>query len=210
MSLVVVGVFAWAGCSSPKDHGPPKDPATAPSSEDTIHVGAISGKVNGDPFTVRTARYYVDTRPGFEKIDIQLLDAETDTPCGPLKPEKPTSVWLRKKGTTRLVAETAKSSVAEGGTWDVHYQAFEDRWWIGIGEANALVVLNEPGPDLKLRGLLWACFRDPHGSCVQGEFTASFCRHSIDEPVRGTAAMERPPPNLMHRDGAPAADAGVP
>lgn len=205
-ALVVVGVFAWAGCSSPKDQGPPKDPPAAPATEDTIHLGAVTGKINGEAFTVKTARYYVDSRPGFEKVDIQLIDAETDTPCGPLKPAKPTSIWLRKVGTTQVQGETAHSTVAEGGPWAVHYQTLEERWWIGVGEANSLLVLSEPGPDLKLRGVFWACFRDAAGSCVQGEFKASFCQVSFDMPVRGTEAMERPPPQLMHHD----ADAGVP
>jgi hypothetical protein len=217
-SLVVGGALVWVGCSSPKDHGAPKDPPSAPASEDTIHVGPVSGKLNGEPFALRTARYYIDPRPGFEKVDIQLIDAQTDTPCGPLDPAKPASVWLRKRGTTRVIEETARSTVAQPGPWDVHYQVFEDRWWIGVGEANALVVLSEPGPDLKLRGVLWACFRDAFASCVQGEFEASYCRLSIDEPVRGTAAMERPLPHLMHRDagfvgavdGGVLPDAGVP
>jgi hypothetical protein len=198
-----------AGCSTFKEPGPPKEPPAAPASENTIHLGAVSGKLHGDAFTVKTARYYVDARPGFEKIDIQLIAADAPSTCARLFEGKPASLWLRRRGTTKLVAETSTTSVADGGAWDVHYQVSDDGHWFGVGEANALVVLGEPGPDMKVKGVLWACFRDEAGSCVQGEFLASPCTLSIDEPVRGTAAMERPLPYLLAHDaGVVHLDAG--
>lgn len=197
-------VLGATGCE-PRDDAPRKEPAAAPTSEDTIHLGPVSGKLNGMPFTVKTARYVIDTRPGFEKVDVQLFDAESSTPCGPLSPAKAPSVWLRKWGATSVTAETTSTSVAGGGPWEVHYQAVDGKRWRGIGEANALVVLRGPASDLKLEGALWACFRDAAGSCVQGGFLATLCQLSIDEPVRGTAAMERPPAQLKPAgaEGAP-------
>lgn len=195
-----VSWLALAGCVLPllvacEHHprqGPFKEPPPAPTSEDTIHVGALSGKLDGKEFSVKTARYYIDARPGFEKVDIKLYGAASKTPCGELDDAKPPSVWLRRVGSEKLVAEKTTTTVQDGGKWEVHYQIQDDGFWLGQGEANALIVLQEVGPDLKLPGVLSACFRDTTGSCVAGEFSASYCRVSIDEPVRGTGAMERP------------------
>lgn len=169
----------------------------------------MSGKIDGQAFEVKTARYFIDSRRGYEKVDIQLLASETDSPCGPLKDKKAASVWLRKNGAAKLETETLRVGVADAGApWETHYQAIANgKHWIGAGEANTLLLLTEPGPDLKVHGVLWACFRDPTGSCVQGEFLASFCHLSIDEPVRGTAAMERPLPHLLVKDGGVARSA---
>lgn len=208
---LVALALALVGCEhGPKDKGPPKEPPPPPASEDTIHVGPVEGKLNGEPFTVKTARYVVDSRRGFEKVDLQLIDAEATTGCGPLSADKPARVWLRRVGPGALTAQTASGTVADAGLWEVHYQAVEDGRWMGRSEANYLLSLQDPGPDLKLKGTLWACFRDAPGSCVQGEFSATFCTPSIDEPVRGTAAMERPKAYLLAHDGGVHRDGGAP
>jgi hypothetical protein len=180
-----------AACSHAEPPAP-KEPPPPPSSEQVIPVGPVSGKLGGQPFTMKSARYYFDQRPGYEKVDLKLYAVETDTPCTDLVAQKPMAVWLRRQGPERIAAETTTTTVAGGGKWDVHYQVHEDERWAGTGEANALVVMGEPGPDLKIEGSLWACFRDATGSCVSGTFTASYCRIEIDAPVRGTEAMERP------------------
>lgn len=184
--------LSLASCERQPRTGPIKEPPPAPTSEDTIHVGPLSGKIDGKPFNAKTARYYVDTRPGYEKVDIKIYGVGSQTPCGDLDEPKPPSVWLRRVGKEKLVRDKSTTTVADGGKWEVHYQVQDDGFWIGNGDANALVVIEEVGPDLKLPGVLSACFRDTTGSCVAGEFSASYCRVSFDEPVRGTAAMERP------------------
>jgi hypothetical protein len=83
----------------------------------------------------------------------------------------------------------------------VHYQLREDGEWIGNGDANALLVVTEVRPDLKLTGGLWACFRDRTTSCVKGQFSAAFCQTGIDAPVRGTEAMERPTAKQLEEHG---------
>lgn len=191
---VLAALLFWqAGCDRHPRSGPLKEPPAAPTSEDSIHVGPLSGKIDGQPFQVKSARYYVDSRPGFEKIDIQLFDVAGPTPCGPLASATPPSVWLRRVGPTKLAHSKTSTTVKDGGEWEVHYQIHVKGGWLGYGEANALLVLEAPDPDMKVFGILSACFRDHAGSCVAGEFTATWCHIGIDEPVRGTHAMERPP-----------------
>lgn len=201
------------GCEPQPRTGPFKEPPPAPTSEDSIHVGPLSGKIDGKEFIGKSARYYVDHRPGYEKIDVKIYGVGSKTPCGDLDEPKPPSVWLRRVGAEKVTAEKTTTTVAEGGKWQVHYQIQDSGYWIGNGDANALVVTEEVGPDLKLSGVLSACFRDTTGSCVAGEFAASFCRVSFDEPVRGTEAMERPkqvmPFAAPSASAAPAPSAGA-
>lgn len=209
---LLVCALVSAGCEV--ERGAPREPAEAPATEDSIHLGSVTGKIDGQPFEVKTARYFIDTRRGYEKVDLQLIGSEAETPCGALKVKKTPSVWLRKNGAVTLEAETIRSTVADAGApWEIHYQTVaNEKHWVGTGEANTLLELSEPGPDLKVHGVLWTCFRDATASCVQGEFLASFCRLSIDEPVRGTAAMERPLAHLLVKDagvGAATSDAGA-
>lgn len=191
--IALLACTLFVACDRQPRLGPPKEPPPPPTSEDSIHVGPLSGKIDGQPFQVKSARYYVDARPGFERVEIKLYASASPTPCGALESPKSPSVWLRRVGRDKLEREKSTTTVKDGGKWEVHYQVQDDGFWIGVGEANALLVLDEPGPDLRLKGVMSACFRDHTGSCVAGEFSASFCRIAIDEPVRGTEAMERPP-----------------
>lgn len=182
-----------AGCDRQPRTGPLKEPPPAPTSEDSIHVGPLNGKLDGQPFTVKTARYFVDTRPGFERVEIKLYGVGSKTPCGELDSPKPPTVWLRRLGPAQFGHSKTSTTVKDGGEWEVHYQVQDDGFWLGYGEANALLVLEAPDPDRRLSGILSACFRDHAGSCIAGEFSASLCHLGIDEPVRGTEVMERPP-----------------
>jgi hypothetical protein len=203
-------VFALAslalGCEHYKPPGPAKDPPEPPASADSIPVGPVSGKLLDQPFTELSGRYFVDQRPGFEKMDIKLYATEAETPCGKLKEEKPASVWLRRAGAERATPGSSVTNL-DKGEWEVHYQVQKDGFWVGNGDARALVVISDVGPDLKISGALSACFRDETGSCVAGSFTASYCRISIDSPVRGTEAMERPPERKLPPIPAPASAA---
>jgi len=199
-------VACLVGCDRQPRKGPLKEPPAAPFSEDSIHVGPLSGKIDGQPFQVKTARFYIDTRPGFERVDIKLYDVGSKTPCGDLDAPKPREVWLRRKGPAKLAHSKTTTTVKDGGEWEVHYQVQDKGFWIGYGEANALLVLEAPDPDMRMAGILSACFRDHTGSCIAGEFSASYCRIAIDEPVRGTEAMERPPKRPL---GAPSASASA-
>lgn len=192
-----------------------KEPGSPPGSVDAIPVGPVSGKLGEQPFTMLSGRYYVDQRPGFEKVDIKLYASESDGPCGPLKTAKAPSVWLRRSGPERVATGNWVVDVKNGGAWEVHYQQQKDEYWIGNGDANALVAVTDIGPDLKIEGALSACFRDATGSCVAGSFTASYCRISIDSPVRGTEAMERPPERKLEAPKpppppSPSAEPGTP
>jgi hypothetical protein len=190
--LLLLSCALCAACGR-SEEGPPKEPAPAPTAGEAIPVGPLSGKLAGEVFTVHAARYYVDQRPGYEKVDIKLYAAKAATSCGDLAEKKSTSVWLRRKGSKPVEPGTFATNVADGGEWEVHYQAQQDARWRGYGEANALFVVTAVDPDLKLHGELSACFRDPSGSCVAGRFTAHLCRISIDAPVRGAENMERRP-----------------
>ncbi|MEZ4219417.1 MAG: hypothetical protein R3B13_00720 [Polyangiaceae bacterium] len=205
---LLVPALACLSCGHSEELGPLKDPPPAPAAGNAIPVGPLGGKLLDEPFTVHAARYYVDQRPGYEKVDIKLYSEKSETACGPLANSKSPSVWLRRKGAEALAPGTFSINLEGGGPWEAHYQTRHDERWVGYGEANALFVITAVDPDLKVHGELSACFRDPKGSCVAGRFTASYCRISIDAPVRGTEMMERrpkkpiPPPPRVRDAGA--------
>ena len=192
-ALALCSVLALAACGT-EEEGEPREPAAPPTSANSIPGAPLNGKLSGQPFEVKSGRYYVDRRPGFEKIDILLYAATSKTRCGKLDPEKPASVWLRRRGPEAVRPGEHRIEVDGTGKWEVHYQVMKDEQWVGNGDANALFVIDQVRPDLKLVGALSACFRDPRGSCVAGKFTADYCAIEIDEPIRGTKTMERPPP----------------
>ena len=194
-------------CGHSEEAGPLKEPPPAPANGDSISVGPLSGRLLGEHFAAHSARYYVDQRPGYEKVDIKLFADKAPTSCGDFPEKKQASVWLRRKGATRVSPGTFRANVKDGGEWEVHYQVRREERWLGYGEANALFVITTVDPDLKIRGELSACFRDPSGSCVAGRFVATYCRIGIDAPVRGTEAMERQPKKPMLAPKGPNADA---
>jgi hypothetical protein len=181
-----------AGCSKAPEPQPENPPA-APASPEAIPNAPLNGTIGGEPFTLKDARYYVDQRPGYEKIDIKLSEVSAKMPCSELDSAKGKSLWLRRKGTDKLEPQTVNISLDKQGPWEAHYQIYRDGQWFGNGEANALFVIRDVRPDMKLEGELWSCFRDGTASCAKGRFSASYCRIRIDAPVRGTEAMERPP-----------------
>jgi len=101
-------------------------------------------------------------------------------------------MWLRHTGTTHLGAETVRLHQNDIGSWEAHYQVIEGEQWVGVGKAEALIVLSAPSADKRLSGEAAICFSDRTKSCVQGSFTADYCQLSIDAPVRGTQLMEAP------------------
>lgn len=203
LSTASLLVFA---CGHSRADGPVKEPPEAPTSVDSIPVAPLEGKLGGEPFTFKSGRYTVDQRPGYEKIDIKLYDVSSESRCGAI-PGKPASVWLRRRGPARVAPETARIDAKKGGEWEVHYQRFDDERWMGKGEANALLGIDDVGPDMKIDGELSACFRDSAGSCVRGHFSAVYCQIHIDAPVRGTDVMERPPSKPLKE--VPSAGPGV-
>jgi hypothetical protein len=189
----------------------PIDPKPAPTSIDAIPAGTLGGEIAGQPFSVQSARYIVDRRHGFEKVDISLSAGSVESPCEERTPKDATSVWLRRKGEPTLAEEVARIEPEDEDKWEAHYQVRQGHAWIGNGRASALIVIHDVGPDMKLAGELSACFGDRHASCVAGRFTADYCPIRIDAPVRGTEAMERPPSmeaGAGHRDPGDAGPTG--
>lgn len=188
-------LFPLAACGHP-DNAPPKEPRPAPTSADAIPVAPLSGKLLDQPFTIKSARYYVDQRPGYQKIVLKLYGVDSPTPCTDLTPRKPPEVWLRHNGPERAEPSTTKVDLDGRAPWEVHYQIQRNGRWAGNGDARALFVITQVDPDMKMHGELSACFRDATGSCVAGRFVANYCRIWIDSPVRGSDVMEHPPKNL--------------
>lgn len=175
---------------------PIKDPPKAPTSVAGIPVAPLSGKLLGQPFSIKSARYYVDQRPGYRKIILKLYGVASPTPCKDLTPVKPPEVWLRHDGPQRIKPGTTAIDLDGKAPWQVHYQIHKDSRWVGNGSARALFVVTQVDPDMKVHGELSACFRDATGSCVAGRFVANYCRIWIDSPVRGSDVMEHPPRDL--------------
>jgi hypothetical protein len=182
-------------CQSPEPApAAPIEPKPAPSSANAIPAGNLGGEIAGEPFSVQSARYIVDRRHGFEKVDISLSAGSVESPCEDRTPKDAPSVWLRRKGDPTLREQITRIEPNdEDAAWEVHYQVRKGHNWTGNGRASALIVVHDVGPDMKLSGELSACFGDSHGSCVAGRFSADYCATRIDAPVRGTEAMERPP-----------------
>ncbi|MBI2390340.1 MAG: hypothetical protein HYV09_12190 [Deltaproteobacteria bacterium] len=174
------------------------EPAAAPTSTASIPLSPASGRIAGKPFTVAAARYSIDRRPGYEKVEIELLAEKPDKPCGDVAMKHATSVWLRVNGVDAVRAETVRIESGKPGPWEAHYQVFDQKKWIGNGDASALIAMSAPAPDMKLSGELSACFGDGSKSCIAGRFEAIYCPIRIDALVRGSDAMERPPAGKLH------------
>jgi hypothetical protein len=193
----------WLGCQ-PKATEQKYDPAPVPTNAATIPVATVSGTLLGEPFALHTARYTVDRRPRYEKVEIQLLAAKLEDPCQGIGDDHHAAVWLRRNSPSDLEAETVRFGPGDATPWEAHYEMFQDGDWLGNGNANLILELAEPAPDLKLRGDMYACFGDRTQSCVSGRFVAVYCPIRVDALVRGTDSMERP----SQRTGRPLKVAG--
>jgi len=188
-AVLALGLLA---CGHAEPLASPGKAAPVPTSAESIPAGPPTGKLLGSEFVALGARYSVDRRLGYEKIDI-VLSTEPATQSCPEAPSTAPSVWLRRWGHPHLEPGASSISAETGGDWEAHYQVREGGRWVGVGVANGLVVIDRVLPDLKVEGQLAACFRDPEGSCVAGQFTATACPIRVDEPVRGAAVMEPGP-----------------
>jgi hypothetical protein len=196
ISKASCGVFiaiSWlAGCHAPRSSIREEVAGTVSLSVDSIPAAPLSGTLPTGPFSLQSARYWIDRRPGYEKVDIKLSTGKVSSPCSEPLPNDAPSVWLRRVGTTRLSAETVHVSRTAPGPWEVHYQVMRDEQWLGSAKAEALLVLHPLTSDKRLQGELSVCFADPDRSCVLGAFAADYCQLSIDAPIRGTQLMESP------------------
>jgi hypothetical protein len=183
------------------EESPIIQPKPAPSSGDSITSAPLGGTLLGEPFSIQSARYSMDRRLGFEKIDVSFSLGSVEAPCGEPSPPSAPVIWLRRKGAGPLKPEAVRISPKDQAAWEVHYQVHDEHGWRGNGDASALIVIKEISPDMKLSGELWACFADATGSCVAGQFIADHCVTRLDAPVRGSETMERLPAGV--------ADAGV-
>jgi hypothetical protein len=192
----LVACIALSGFSACKEERarPKFAPEPAPASAEVLPQGPVSGKIRDQVFKLGNARYYVDRRLGYEKVDIKLSAGTSEEPCGQVTPKDSTMVWLRRTGPEPLTATEARVEPDQPGPWEAHYQVRGEHNWEGNGDASALIVIREVSPDMTLHGELKACFGDAEKSCVAGKFDAKYCPIRIDSPVRGTEAMERPPP----------------
>jgi hypothetical protein len=195
LAAIVLASSAVVACGH-AEPAPPKDPPKAPTSAAAIPVAPLSGKLLGEPFSIKSARYYVDQRPGYQKIIIKLYEVESSTPCKDLTPLKAPEVWLRHDGPERVKTGQTAIDLDGKAPWQLHYQIQKDGRWVGNGAARALFVITQVDPDMKVHGELSGCFRDATGSCVAGRFVANYCRIWIDSPVRGSDVMEHPTRNM--------------
>ncbi|MBK8994167.1 MAG: hypothetical protein IPM35_00240 [Myxococcales bacterium] len=187
--LSIAGALCF-GCGRAPESGPVGEPRAAPTSVDAIPAGPVAGKIAGKPFALGGARFSMDIRPGHEQTDIILTDADTRDGCADLGPKHATSVWLRWTGVGVPPAETVRVGPNEASQWQVHYERYDGRHWVGNGNSSALLALKAPRVDRKLEGDLSVCFGDRADSCVAGNFVARDCPIRIDAPVRGASALE--------------------
>ena len=160
---------------------------------DGIPDAPVSGRIHGQPFMMRDARYVADRRVGYAHTDIELSAGTAETACGPLVPGKSTRVWLRQEGADRVETMVGRVGPGTTGKWSVHYQVFDGEFWVGAGDGSALLTMHEPGPDGRIQGGIAACFSDDDKSCVSGSFNAVACPSRLDLTVRGTLPPETMP-----------------
>ena len=160
------------------------------NSADSIPVAPVSGTIRGKAFGLGSARYFIDRRLGYEHVDIKLSAGKSAEHCSAPLPDDSASVWLRRSGPEPIKSTTIHLASNRREAWEVHYQAMNNGQWVGNGNAEALVVLEPPAADQRLRGEVSVCFADETKSCVLGTFVAEYCPISIDAPIRGTYHME--------------------
>lgn len=213
-ALVVGGAMAaLVACRDEASPTAPRPVEPPVSSHSAIPDAPVTGTIRGAPFVVRDARFIVDRRIGYAHTDIKLSSGKAESPCGPIIPGTATSVWLRLDGPDKIVSQDMKIEPGKPAAWSVHYQAWNEDQWVGVGEAGALVTVHEPTPDGRVTGAIAICFSDDTKSCASGSFDAQSCPAAIDEPVRGAVPPEAVPDKYrlrMSSSGSPSASSPPP
>lgn len=189
--------LAATGCGKARAAPLPAGAASAGVADDlgSIPDAQVSGRVAGQPFALRTARYFIDRRPGRETVQIELMAGALEKPCESNSAVHDATLWLRETGASTIAPQTVRfGPLDKTQTWEGHYEVYGEGAWTGNGDATVLLVVEDVGSDLLLTGSISACFADAAHSCVAGRFAARYCPIRIDALVRGTDAMERPPP----------------
>lgn len=186
---VLVAAPLQLGCG--REPPPPRrEPAAIRGSVDVIATSPVGGQIHGKPFATLSARYYVDHRPGYEKLEIILSAAADPAPCADTSAKRATTVWLRRAGSHAPTVETVQVAPAQKGAWEVHYEYFDGVHWIGNSDTAALLRIDKVEQQGEILGSLSACFGDASQSCVEGTFKAPPCVIRVDAPVRGIRAIE--------------------
>lgn len=192
--LVLVLALAVALCAPACEEKPPAPRAVARTPHGTassIPRGPVEGKIAGVAFTVRDARYHVDRRPGYEKLEVTLSGEPAASACARLPKEAP-AIWLRRRGAGSATVGEVRLEPGSDSEWAVHYQVRGERGWIGSGDAAALVVVRS-ATGTAIEGDLSVGFADVAGSSASGTFVAQHCPVSIDRPVRGVEQDDQMP-----------------
>ncbi len=168
---------------------------------DAIPDAPVSGTLRGASFRLKDARYVVDHRMGYERVDIKLSAGAPESACGPVKPSDASMVWLRREKSDELETQELHLDPSKPGPWSVHYQVHTPDGWVGSAEGYATVTLRASDPDGKLSGGLSVCFSDDQQSCVSGSFDALPCPWGIDKPVRGALVAEAIPEKYRKKWG---------
>jgi hypothetical protein len=152
--LALALALAPGGC-----RGAPPAPSRADvrppvESADAIPGSAVRGTLRGRPFEARDARLLVDSRPGYEKVDLALSAASAEAPCGALGEPAPMRVWLRRKGAEPVAAGEIRLAPGAEQAWELHYQLEMGGEWTGSGEAAAIVRFRATDAGAGLKGSL--------------------------------------------------------
>ena len=209
-ALIASLVFATSACNHAKKAPPSLDISAPQQSLDAIPTAPVSGKIHGAAFRIGDARYTIDQRRGYEKLDIVLSAGTASDRCAATSPADSPAVWLRHPGEAKVEPTKATLTPRGGGPWEVHYQVREKEGWRGNGDAAALLAIKEVRPDRTIAGDLSVCFADDEKSCVSGTFEAHYCPISIDAPVRGVEPLERAPEKAASKTPAPPSSAATP
>jgi len=211
-AALALGSSLLGGCAEVPPE-PSKDIEPQFASPDSIPDGPVNGTLDNKPFSAQDSRFYVDRREGYEKLDIKLSATEVEDHCGTLRYAQAPMVWIRRRGVEPLEPGTYNIKPGDDSPWQVHYQVKDGDYWVGNGDAAAILVIRSASLRQIVVGDLSVCFADGKQSCVSGTFMAHYCPISVDLPVRGADSVEKLPDagvvEQLHDENSHPGDAGA-
>jgi hypothetical protein len=154
--------------------------ATPPTAIDleTVPSAAVSGAVDGAPFTLREAWFRVERRAGRAGVDLILSEGRATRLCATSDPEDARHLWVRVADATSLTPGDLRGGPTAAGAVTAHWESRASGRWAGRVGSVALRV--ESADRSAVTGRLRACFGPGAAGCVSGTFLARSCESELD------------------------------
>ncbi len=206
LAVVAAVCSCLIGCDQDDGEGRVGDPEPEFDKVAGIPVSKVSGTLATQRFELKDARFKIDRRAGYERIDLELSGSAAKEKCGALEDSGSPAVWIRFPGVSKLEPGELRRQPGKPASFEVHMKVRRDGQWFGNGDSAALLVVEIFEPGVALNGVLSVCFGDPDKSCVSGTFVAASCPDMLDVPPRSFGPATR---GEIARIRAELEDAGV-